>query len=812
MGQEITWSETWNAFGPLHPADPLPDQAVLATLPAALAVHGRSWPAQTLRFDHDVIDLARFFKLTRTSMVYVATQVVKDQAALLFTELAVPQAGQLLIGAGADWWMQWFLDGTCVYDTLTPDAAGKNGNGTAHFGITNHAFTVDLTPGRHVLAVRVVAGSAGWSLTCACGRKVHEALQQDAAAKSRPDYGRLIQEERAHAQFAATHLSEAADLLPAFRPAFPGHDTLAAGALKVRLIPGTTTPTLVHYITKEPAANVIRAVQQHQLADSWAVYGQYEPYIKTGWPLFLCFKHNEILQHRIDGSDPELANLLDHLETVCADKFFSFQIGEWSNYFNWDLGVFFSTPEEIPQLDRSVMFQRVQDTFKSWKRTLRGHLDSVNGFGLIPHIGAELGEDFVGIETGENIPCAQVQRAFARGAARQFSLPWGDQISQWYEGTVPSGVPCPLTDMTPGGVHPTFVGEHTGHSLSLLTRMWFTSWFAGAAAVNIEAATGYLFDVPYHAPQLPDTVGLSAYGRWAQKLFALMKNETIGVPYTPFAVLVSKCHGRMTSWGDVWRRFKETAGDEVTVRFFDQLFPGQSRGPGYEQRYLCPSPFGDTFDVLVNDAERSALNDYPVILAVGDLAWTLQDLDFLKDYVRAGGILCLNELHLNGWDRRFLGLDYTRFAPIFDAQPILMQADGSPRLIRRHIGKGMVWVAARKPELTIDEEMAFPNALLRSLAERFLPFQVAGAVQTLINRTPAGWAVMVVNHQGFYKAPLEKPVIDPAATQSVRVSWSAGSYQVAELLNPQPLAVTGQSVSFRLPPGEFRILTFKVRV
>lgn len=65
----------------------------------------------------------------------------------------------------------------------------------------------------------------------------------------------------------------------------------------------------------------------------------------------------------------------------------------------------------------------------------------------------------------------------------------------------------------------------------------------------------------------------------------------------------------------------------------------------------------------------------------------------------------------------------------------------------------MVFVAARKPELTIDEELAFPNALLQSLAERFLPFQVEGAVETLINRTPAGWAVMVVNNQGFYKPP-----------------------------------------------------------
>jgi len=294
----------------------------------------------------------------------------------------------------------------------------------------------------------------------------------------------------------------------------------------------------------------------------------------------------------------------------------------------------------------------------------------------------------------------------------------------------------------------------------------------------------------------------------------LMKRVDIGVPYTPFAVLLNKYHGRWSVWGKPWGRLQETRGDTMTERFFDQLFPGQSHGPGKEERYLCSSPYGDTFDVLVNNADRSSWRAYPVILAVGDIPWTSDEIQFLQGYVRDGGNLALNEINLAGWDRAYLGVTSEGFSPTPDAQAVLKSSDGNVRLIRRDIGKGSVWVSSRNPEPHRHQEMAFPDELLVSLARRYLPFRIEGEVQSLINRTKDGWALMLVNNKGITKELHvdQKPVIDSSATQRVVISFRGERSKVSELIYADRLQIesTGadneQRIRFDLPPGEIRLI------
>ncbi len=806
MELEMSWPTTWTVFGPFTREEPVPSNDILAAIPKTLTISGRTIQPKHAALENSRIDLVSLFDPKSHSFLYTKSSSTVGRTAYLFAEIEVPRAGQLLIGAGADWWMQWFLDGICVYDTINPDSHGHAGNGAGMFGINNHAFTVDLDPGKHVLAVRVMGGSQGWLLCSGCGQAVRDA--QTNALQIERDYALATFRKERDLVARVMSLQASQNPLPTIEgAAIPSFEKLSSGPLRVRFLPSTSSPALIHYVVHQQADRIIRAVKKHHVADAWAPSGDLEPYIQTGWPMVITYKHDEILKHQITADDPELGGLVCRLKKEYQGKFFSFQVGEWSNYLTWDLGVFHTTLEEIPRLDRKVMYHRVLDTFRQWKQTARGHLHSVNGFCLLTHIGAEAGEDCVGIETGENIPCTQVARAFTRGAARQFGLPWTEQISQWYQNTVPSGRPMPLTDMTPGNVHPTLVGEHTGHSVSLLSRMWLTAWFSGAAAVNIEAASGYLFNVAYNDPEFPDDTELSEYGKWAQKLYHLMKTHDIGVPYTPFAVLLSKYHGRMTFWRESWRHFPETTGDMMTVRFFDQIFPGQSMGPGFEQRYLCPSPYGDTFDVFVNDAERSALSAYPVIFVPGDVEWTGQDVDFLQQYVRNGGILCLNEINLNGWDRKFLGLEYDRFQPASGARTVLARPDGAPCLIQHPVDRGTVFASALKSEPTLDAEMACPNVLLRALAQKFLPFQVQGCVETLINRTAAGWAVMLVNNQGVFKTRLDAPVIDPADTQTVRLSWTHRAFNPQVLLGPAVTRDGNNAIVLTLPPGQIALLS-----
>lgn len=601
----------------------------------------------------------------------------------------------------------------------------------------------------------------------------------------------------------------------------PTYAEMAAGPLRVRLLPGTATPTLMHYVVKRPAERIIAAVQRLEVGDSWYLSGADDlaAYARTGQPILLAYDVEALLKHRL-ANDRRLAEVLDWLEKNYSARCFSFQAGEWENWLGEDPRTVFRLPPlNAGGLDRPTVHAHAVRAFRDWKRDVRGHLHSVNGGGLICHLGAEAGEDFVGIETGENLPATQVQRAFARGAARQFGLPWYDQISQWFRETVPSGAPVAPDDLTPGGAHATVIGAHTGHSPSMLERLWSTAWFSGAAGVNIEAATGYLFNVPYGAGEFPAAVELSEYGRRARNLFRLMKQQPIGIPYAPFAVLVDKYHGWNfwgrpgAVWGRPWARFDETIGDQMTMRFFDQIFPGQALGPGNEERYLCPSPYGDTFDVLVNGAERRAWGAYPVMLAVGDISWTAAEIEFLKSYVQQGGLLALNEVNIPGWERSFLGLAKATFQPAEDARVVLSSPAGAPLLIRKDLGEGHLFVSALRPEPATDLAMAFPNAFLQELAAAFIPFRVAGRIETLINRTAQGWALLLVNNNGFSKAPAEQERRDPAAEEHVRISFHAKAAEVGELLAGAEIrtekAPAGalQTLEVKIAPGAMRLLT-----
>lgn len=604
---------------------------------------------------------------------------------------------------------------------------------------------------------------------------------------------------------------------------FPTFVELSAGPMRRLPFPGADAPTLMHYVISGPARNIIAAVRRWGVGDSWYVDRELDQYVATGLPVVTAWLLEERLKHRA-SANPELTAWLDRLEAT-RPRFLSFQVGEWENWMTWadradtpfsrDNTVFAATAAEMDRMGKAELHALAVEAFRAWKEDVRGRIHSVNGFSLWYHLGAEVGEDFVGVETGENIPSAQVQRAFARGAARQFGLPLYEQISQWYHGSVPSGAPLPLADASPGGVHSTMVGPNTGHSVSMLERMWYTAWFSGATAVCVEAASGYLFTVPYTSQVFPEETGLSEYGKRARGLAEVMKTLDL-VPYAPVAVLVSRTHGQMTFWGKPWGHVKETTGDEMTKRFFDQLFPRQSWGPGAEERYLCPSPFSDGFDVIVNDASRASWGSYRAILAVGDISWTPEDIAFLSEYVRAGGILALNEANAAGWDRAFLGLRPEAFQPAADARVAIPGFGPSPILIRRDVGAGAVFVSALRPEPPSTAELSFPTALLGALADRFLPVRVSGEVETQIARTPRGWALLLVNNGGFKKLPTEKEETDPARTQHVEILCRFPVAEARDVLSGgqverHSLAAGSGVVSFGLEvkPGGMRLLELR---
>ena len=174
----------------------------------------------------------------------------------------------------------------------------------------------------------------------------------------------------------------------------------------------------------------------------------------------------------------------------------------------------------------------------------------------------------------------------------------------------------------------------------------------------------------------------------------------------------------------------------------------------------------------------------------------------------------MNEINMADWDRAYLGVGSEGFTPTPDANAVLKSIEGNARLIRRDIGKGSVLVSSRSPEPHRNQEMAFPDELLVSLAKKYLPFKIEGDVQTLINRTKDGWALMIVNNKGITKKLHvdQKPAIDPSATQRVVISFRGLRAKVSELVYADKLRIesTGAAnerrIRFHLPPGEIRLI------
>jgi len=195
---EVEWPTAWQVFGPI-PKDSAPvPRAALKRIPKGLDVAGKSYAPAALDAVEGMLDFTNLyggygFKPLRRGQQPgpyprgepKTDMVSEQQVAYAFAKIRCPAAGRLTIGAGSDWWMQWFLDGEPLYDTL------DEGNSGFPYAITNHVFATDVVAGDHVLAVMVKAGSRGWCLISAGGAKYEPQLQRVAEDVRRGSWGYL---------------------------------------------------------------------------------------------------------------------------------------------------------------------------------------------------------------------------------------------------------------------------------------------------------------------------------------------------------------------------------------------------------------------------------------------------------------------------------------------------------------------------------------------------------------------------------------------------------------------------------------------
>ncbi|MBI3948637.1 MAG: hypothetical protein HY321_22185 [Armatimonadetes bacterium] len=186
---EVTWPTEWMAFGSctiqrMGPygepvaADLLPGEA-LATIPAQLTIGDRPFPGRKLRLEEGRVDLAR-----QTP----PGSATGGRTVYLMAPITAAAETTIQIGAGANWWMQWWLDGRPIYGTL-----GKYGNGSFPVTGRDHVFDVTLTKGEHVLAVAVIGNNNGVFELAVTGPQelsAHPSTFQEAMDAARRHHGR----------------------------------------------------------------------------------------------------------------------------------------------------------------------------------------------------------------------------------------------------------------------------------------------------------------------------------------------------------------------------------------------------------------------------------------------------------------------------------------------------------------------------------------------------------------------------------------------------------------------------------------------
>lgn len=145
---DVVWPSEWTVFAPLVRADQLVDgfdygkiPAVVETVPTAVREAQRIKGVRIEVNGGEPMDLEEFFEEQFTG-----------NTALIFLEIESAREQEVTLGIGADWWVEVWLNGEPVFDTL-PD-----GNRAAVVGISNHRFDVVMREGVNILAVRFATG------------------------------------------------------------------------------------------------------------------------------------------------------------------------------------------------------------------------------------------------------------------------------------------------------------------------------------------------------------------------------------------------------------------------------------------------------------------------------------------------------------------------------------------------------------------------------------------------------------------------------------------------------------------------------
>lgn len=162
---DLVFPTVWTVFGAVKRNSPEPDFHALRELPTELAIGGERLPARPAVFDAE----------HRLDLGTLLGGAEEGKTAYLLANCVADREMEAMLGAGADWWMKWWINGEVVCDTT------ETGNWVAPSPLTRR-FTARLKPGPNLIAVKVVSGGGGFVLA-ACGPRELRTLDAQREAK-----------------------------------------------------------------------------------------------------------------------------------------------------------------------------------------------------------------------------------------------------------------------------------------------------------------------------------------------------------------------------------------------------------------------------------------------------------------------------------------------------------------------------------------------------------------------------------------------------------------------------------------------------
>ena len=438
---------------------------------------------------------------------------------------------------------------------------------------------------------------------------------------------------------------------------------------------------------------------------------------------------------------------------------------------------------------RTAALKIIKDFYKSQTKCKEHPWAEMESFMRYQHYCAELGYDIIGCEIGCCMSGYPVSIAFTRGAARQFGKAWFADFSLWGAGT--EGICGTMLNYSGNFYAFNAWGEASvcdptgGQGVNAVQRAHLYVYLSGASWLINEAGGNNAF---YPEKEDDGYYKLTPHGRVFQKIYDFVKkNPDRGIPYTPFGIVLDYYHGLpfgLWNGNRVFESLSPNSGDIMTQKLLSIFYPGWNEYAKLGKNQLTDTPFGDSADIILQNASQNVLDSYPCLILSGDIVLSEEESERFRRYAANGGLLILNSIYLE-------------FLPEFKKN-----TDENVYTVNYSKGKVIVY--------SDDYDLSRLPGILEDVCMELIPFSVEGRIQYLVSVKNGGLILTLINSNGVTKESDKAEIFDYSYTEEVKIRYKGVEKikSVKELFTEKAYPAS-EFQAIVLKPGETAVLEFE---